>query len=203
VLEMLLWSVVGYLSGSVLYSKLIAKYVLKVDIGAVGDGNPGSTNVAKAGGAKWAAVAFLLDVLKAALPVGIPYFFLGMNDPRILVVALMPAIGHAYPLYFGFKGGKAIAAISGAWVGLATWELITVGGLLLLYWYLSVKSSAWATIFMVTSIGLYLYLTGKPPLFYGFWLLSLAFLSWTHRHDLRTEYPGVGNWPRQVASQWH
>lgn len=180
----LILSIAGYLSGSVLYSKLIAKYVLRQDIGTTGDGNPGATNVAKLGGAKWAIVAFALDVLKAAVPVAIAHFGYGLTDWRLMIVGVAPAIGHAYPLFSGFRGGKAIAAIAGAWVGIALWELITVGGLLLLFWYKVIEQSAWVTIFMLLTVGAYLLARSAPLYWFAFWGVSLLFLTWTHRKEL-------------------
>jgi acyl phosphate:glycerol-3-phosphate acyltransferase len=193
---------VGYLSGSVLYSKLITRYILNTDIATVGDGNPGMTNVIKAGGVRWGVTAFILDCLKAAIPVALAYLLLGIRDWRVVLVALAPAVGHAYPVWFGFNGGKAIAAIAGSWVGLALYEVITVGGLMLAFWYLSVRESAWATILMVLSIGLYLLLTDAPPEWLGYWVASLIFLTWTHRRGLSNP-PGVQPWVHNVARLWH
>lgn len=198
----LIWILIGYVSGSVMYSRLIAHYILDVDIYSVGDGNPGTFNVGRAGGAKWAIVAFILDVLKAAIPVAIPYLWLGIVDCRILPIAIAPAIGHAYPLFFGFRGGKGIAAIAGGWVGLAIWEIITIGGLLLAFWYFSVKESAWAVIFMGLSTGLYLVLTRVPVPWLGYWGIGMIFLLWTHREEL-VNPPGVQPWVERVAGLWH
>ncbi len=198
----LIWALVGYISGSVMYSRLIAKHILNVDIYSIGDGNPGTFNVGRAGGTKWAILAFILDTLKAAIPVAIPYIALGITDWRIIPIAITPAIGHAYPLFFGFKGGKGIAAIAGGWVGLAIWEIITVGGLLLAFWYFSVKESAWAVIFMGMSIGLYLLITQVPFPWYGYWFIGMIFLLWTHRREIKNP-PGVQPWVERVAGLWH
>lgn len=199
-IDVLLWSLIGYLSGSILYSKLIATYVLKIDISQIGDGNPGTTNVAKVGGAKWAATAFFLDVLKGAVPVAIAHFALGMQDWRIIPIAIAPAVGHAYPIFFGFKGGKGIATVGGGWVGIATWEMITVGSLFLLFWYRTVRESAWVTVFMVLSTAAYIIVTGKPNYWIGFIFVNLAFLAWTHRHDLPNS-PGVQPWVKNLAGR--
>ncbi len=201
-LSTLLFVVIGYLSGSVLYSRLIATHILRVDISTVGDGNPGTFNVGKAGGAGWATVAFLLDVLKAAIPVGIATLRFGINDWRAVPIAIAPAIGHAYPLFFGFKGGKGIAAVSGGWVGLALWWVMPIGGILLAFWYFSVNESAWATLLMTLSTGVYLLLTGAPPVWVGYLLVCLVYLTWTHRRDLANP-PGVKPWVQQVAGLWH
>jgi len=201
-IALLLWVLIGYLSGSVLYSRLISEQVLQVDIRTVGDGNPGTANVGRVGGPRWAVVAFILDVLKAAVPVGIAYLWLGINDWRIVPIAIAPAIGHAYPLFFGFQGGKGIAAVAGGWVGLAIWEIITVGGILLGFWYFSVKESAWAVVFMSLSLGLYLLLTGVPGAWYGYYVAGFLFLLWTHRRELPNP-PGIQPWVKRVAGLWH
>jgi acyl phosphate:glycerol-3-phosphate acyltransferase len=201
-LDLALWVIIGYLSGSMMYSRLIATHILRVDIYAVGDGNPGTFNVGRAGGVGWAVTAFIMDVLKAAVPVGIAYLWLGISDWRIAFIGIAPALGHAYPLFFGFRGGKGIAAVSGGWVGLALGHVITVGGLLLAFWYFSVKESAWATIFMGISTGLYLLLIRAPGAWFGYWLACLAFLLWTHRRELSNP-PGVQPWVENVVGLWH
>lgn len=195
--------ILGYVSGSVLYSKLIAQYVLKVNIASVGDGNPGTTNVAKAGGAKWAVIAFILDCLKATIPTAIGLYIFQITNWQIVLIAIAPAVGHTYPLFTKFKGGKAIAAVSGSWIAFATWEVITIGGLLLLFWYLSVEESAWATIFMVLSVGVYLILRSAPALWLEYWVASLLWLIWTHRKNLATAYPGTNTWVKSLAALWH
>jgi glycerol-3-phosphate acyltransferase PlsY len=201
-LSLLLLTVAGYLSGSVLYAKLIARYALKVDLATVGDGNPGMTNIARAGGAGWAALTFALDCSKAAVPVGIAYQLMGIQDWRILIIALAPPLGHVYPIFYKFKGGKAIAAISGSWIGIALAEVIIVGALLLIYWNSAIRESAWVTMFMVVSVAIYLSLTGAPPIWMTFIFISLGFLAWTHRHSLHNP-PGVKPWVKQVAALWH
>lgn len=193
-LSLLIFVIAGYLSGSVLYSKLIAQHILKVDISTVGDGNPGMTNVAKIGGAKWAAVAFILDCSKAAVPVGIAYVIFGIQDWRIFPIGFAPALGHAYPIFNGFEGGgKAIAAVAGAWVGIAQAEMILVGAGLLTVWFFIVEESAWAAIFMVLSNFVYMAIMGKPLLWHAFMFATLIFFLWTHRHSLRNP-PGLKPW---------
>jgi glycerol-3-phosphate acyltransferase PlsY len=197
-----LFTLAGYLSGSVLYSKLIARYLLRVDLATIGDGNPGMTNVARAGGTGYAALAFLLDSIKAAIPVGIAYYMLGIQDWRILPIAIAPGIGHAYPIFFQFKGGKAIAAMGGSWIGIAIFEVIVVGATLLVYWSLSVRESAWATMLMLVCTLIYLLLTNAPPIWVIFMLITIAFLAWTHRKNLSNS-PGVKPWVQRVVMLWH
>jgi len=199
--SVILWTVLGYLSGSVLYSRLIARYFLRVNLDSVGDGNPGTFNVGRVGGGKWAGLAFALDCSKAAVPVGLCYVVWGMNGWEIIPIALAPIIGHKYPLFFGFKGGKAIAAAAGAWVGIAQWEVITIGSLLLLFWYFSVENSAWATQFMTWSLMPYLYLTHKPDTWLYAMLATILTLAWTHQADLHKP-PRPKNWVKRAWNLW-
>lgn len=199
--QIILWSIVGYLSGSVLYSRLLARYFLKVNLASIGDGNPGTFNVGRVGGAKWAILAFALDCSKAAVPVGLSYVVLGIQGWEIIPIALAPIIGHKYPLFFGFKGGKAIAAAAGAWVGIAQWEVITIGSLLLLFWYFSVENSAWATQFMTWSLLPYLYLTNKPAIWLYAMLATVLILAWTHQADLR-QPAHIKPWVRKIRELW-
>jgi acyl phosphate:glycerol-3-phosphate acyltransferase len=201
-LSTLLFTVAGYLSGSVLYSKLIAQRVLSVDLATVGDGNPGMTNVARAGGVRWAALAFLLDCCKAAVPVGLAYYVFGIQDWRVIPIALAPPVGHAYPIFFNFQGGKAIASVAGSWVGIAILEIIVVSALLLVYWNTSVRESAWVTMFTLWSVLVYLLWTEAPTVWLTFMLVCIGFLAFTHRHGLHNP-PGVKPWVQQVAAIWH
>ena len=197
----ILLSILGYLSGSVLYSRLLAQYFLKVNLANVGDGNPGTFNIGRVGGAKWAGLAFILDCSKAAIPVGLSYVVFEIHGWEIIPIALAPIIGHKYPLFFGFRGGKAIAAAAGAWVGIAQWEVITIGSLLLLFWYFSVENSAWATQFMTWSLLPYLYLTDKPTIWLYMMLATTLILAWTHQTDLH-QPPRIKSWVKKARALW-
>ena len=197
----ILLSILGYLSGSVLYSRLLAQYFLKVNLANVGDGNPGTFNIGRVGGAKWAGLAFILDCSKAAIPVGLSYVVFEIHGWEIIPIALAPIIGHKYPLFFGFRGGKAIAAAAGAWVGIAQWEVITIGSLLLLFWYFSVENSAWATQFMTWSLLPYLYLTDKPTIWLYMMLATTLILAWTHQTDLH-QPPSIKSWVKKARALW-
>ncbi|MCE5186106.1 MAG: glycerol-3-phosphate 1-O-acyltransferase PlsY [Planctomycetaceae bacterium] len=128
----LLFIIGAYLLGSVPFGLLIARAHGK-DLRAIGSGNIGATNVARALGRKWAIVCFVLDVLKGLTPmVLVPLFRLADKDsgPGALglwmVVGCAAVIGHIFPLYLRFKGGKGVATSLGVLLGL--WPYFTLCG---------------------------------------------------------------------------
>ena len=89
-MDIVIWTLLAFLSGAVPYSVLIGRWVGKVDIRTVGDHNPGATNVMRALDKRWFAAAFLLDTLKGAVPVGLAWFVFHIVGWGILPVALAP-----------------------------------------------------------------------------------------------------------------
>ena len=107
----------GYLSGSVPFGFLIAGRGKGIDIRNFGSGNIGATNIARILGFKWGALVFILDFMKGLLPVLLVFLFLpkGFFLCRIIsiLVALLAVIGHNWPLYLNFKGGKGVSTSIG------------------------------------------------------------------------------------------
>ncbi|MDA0149968.1 glycerol-3-phosphate 1-O-acyltransferase PlsY [Vibrio sp. LaRot3] len=103
----------AYLLGSISSAVLICRLLRLPDPRGVGSNNPGATNVMRIGGKKAALSVLLCDMLKGTIPVWGGYF---LNiDPIILgVVAIAACLGHMYPLFFHFKGGKGVATALGA-----------------------------------------------------------------------------------------
>lgn len=110
-LHMVVVVVVSYLLGSVNASILVSRKVFKVDIRAYGSGNAGSTNAFRVMGKKWAVPVVLADLLKGALAVWFGYFLLAsfdLADLGKLIAGLAVILGHIFPVFFGFKGGKGV-----------------------------------------------------------------------------------------------
>ncbi|WP_394127900.1 glycerol-3-phosphate 1-O-acyltransferase PlsY [Vibrio hepatarius] len=105
--------IVAYLLGSISSAVLICRILRLPDPRGVGSNNPGATNVLRIGGKKAAAAVLLCDMLKGTLPVWGGYFL--DIEPVILgVIAIAACLGHMYPLFFHFKGGKGVATALGA-----------------------------------------------------------------------------------------
>ncbi|MBW8874222.1 MAG: glycerol-3-phosphate 1-O-acyltransferase PlsY [Acidobacteria bacterium] len=111
--------VVGaYLLGSVSFSVVIVKLIQGLDVRTVGSGNAGATNVLRAAGRKAGAVVLALDVTKGVTAVVVPRV---LDAPPAVVgsAAVAVVLGHVYPVFFGFRGGKGVATSAGALGALA------------------------------------------------------------------------------------
>lgn len=174
--------VFAFLLGALPFSVWVAR-LAGTDPRAVGDQNPGATNALKAGG-KWVGLAaLLLDVSKAAAPVGLAYQVFGLHGPVMAVIAFAPMLGHAYSPFLRFRGGKALATALGVWIGLTWWDVPLVALTGITVWYLLLKRSGLAVLLTLAGVGVYLFFVRPEPLF--FWVLGLqtALLSWKHRQE--------------------
>jgi glycerol-3-phosphate acyltransferase PlsY len=118
---------VAYLLGSVAFAVLLVRLSTGSDIRAEGSGNAGATNVLRAHGKRLALAVAALDIGKGALAVTLVR--LATADPRYAAAAAFAAVlGHVFPLYYGFRGGKGVATAVGAFLVLAPWPtLVCVG----------------------------------------------------------------------------
>ncbi|MBS9781684.1 MAG: glycerol-3-phosphate 1-O-acyltransferase PlsY [Gammaproteobacteria bacterium] len=118
----ILFSVFGYLLGSLSSAIIVCKLMGLPDPRTQGSKNPGATNVMRIGGKKAAYTTFAGDFLKGLLPVLIAKFTIDSNvygDTAIAGAALGAFLGHLYPLYFNFKGGKGVATLVGVLIGIS------------------------------------------------------------------------------------
>jgi glycerol-3-phosphate acyltransferase PlsY len=133
---MTVWLLVplAYLMGSLSTAVIVSKLFGLPDPRQQGSKNPGATNVLRLGGRKAAAITLAGDAVKGLIPVMLAQY-LGATTDMIAAVGLAAFLGHLYPVFFGFKGGKGVATALGVlsgfsgWVGLsvlATWILMAV-----------------------------------------------------------------------------
>ncbi len=117
----------SYLAGSLPVGLILVRAVKGIDIRQQGSGNIGATNVSRVIGAKWGTVCFVLDALKGALPVWLlPELALADNDTTQIhwsvAAGLMAILGHIFPCWLSFCGGKGVATALGVVVILAAWQ---------------------------------------------------------------------------------
>ena len=98
-------------------------------------------------------------------------------------------LGHAFSIYLGFRGGKAVAATFGIWAGLNGWTILYVLGALLLVAYCALSVDGWAVMFTLGGLLIFLIAVGSSPLTLGVWLGNSLILAWNHRNDL-AQRPG-------------
>lgn len=120
----LLFIAAAYLIGSLSFAVIVSRAMRLPDPRSFGSGNPGATNVLRTGRKTAAALTLLGDALKGWVAVMLarwlaPQF--GLADDIVLLCALAVFIGHLYPVFFGFKGGKGVATALGVLVGLNPW----------------------------------------------------------------------------------
>ena len=136
----------AYLCGSVSSAILVCRLFGLPDPRYNGSGNPGATNVLRIGG-KWAALAVLIfDVLKGMLPVWLAYS-LGLTPLFLGLTAIAACLGHIYPVFFHFKGGKGVATAFGA-IAPIGWDLT---GLMTGTWLLTVLLSRYSSLGAIVS----------------------------------------------------
>lgn len=174
----------GFFSGAVPFSLIIGRLFLGEDVRRYGDGNPGAVNAWRAGGWKTGVPALLLDFLKGAMPVGWMHFDLGFSSWELAGLALMPILGHAFSPFLRFRGGKAVAVTFGVWSGLTLWEAPTALGAALVVALLLHFNDAWAVMFGMSVLLLYVLLREASWSIFALWLGNSLILWWKHRHEL-------------------
>ena len=130
-MELILVISISYLMGSIPFGLILTKVFLKKDIRDIGSGNIGATNVLRTGNKLIGYLTLILDVLKAAVPV----LYIKFNFPELVYISALSAfIGHVFPVWLKFKGGKGIATYLGIIIALSfklgiiftvTWLLIS------------------------------------------------------------------------------
>ncbi len=187
VLYPVLAMVAAYLLGSLSFAVIVSRVMGLNDPRTYGSKNPGATNVLRSGSKQAAVVTLLLDAAKGWLPVvlvrwyGEPY---GLETGTVALVGLGAFVGHLYPVFFRFEGGKGVATAAGVLLGLhwglglatlATWILIAV-----FFRYSSLASlvaAVFAPIYYVFGAGLAWYMEG--PVLFAVCVMSLLLI---YRH---------------------
>jgi len=183
----------AYLIGSIPFSYLVAR-ARGVDLRKVGSGNIGGANVWRACGFGPFVVAVALDILKGYLPTLIGLWLFPSRPTVVLLVGIAAILGHTFPIFLRFKGGKAVATSSGVLLAIA--PLLAAFGV-----------AAWAIAFAITRIssvasltaalveiiaGTVFYLNGWLPLAYALFIwLAAAFVIYLHRGNIQRLLAGT------------
>ena len=173
----------AYLIGSLSAAIIVCRLLGLPDPRTQGSRNPGATNVLRFGGKKAAAIVLLGDTLKGLLPVFVARL-LQVDDNVLAAVALAAFVGHLYPLYYGFHGGKGVATALGVLLGVA-WSvaLAVVATWLMVAKVFRISSLAALIAAVLAPLLLWLDNASQPILIMG-WVMSLLLL-WRHRGNIQ------------------
>lgn len=172
--------IAAYLIGSISSAILICRFLRLPDPRTTGSKNPGATNVLRISNKLTAATVLFLDVIKGTIPVWGAYF-LKIEPLYLGVIGVAACLGHMYPIFFGFKGGKAVATALGTLLPIG----LTLGALLIATWLLVVKLSKYSSLAAIVTVSLaplYVYLL-KPIYVYPTFMLS-ALIIFRHRANI-------------------
>lgn len=187
----------SYLLGSVSFSYLIAKKIKKIDIRKEGSGNAGATNTLRVLGVGPAITVLLLDVVKGVLPVLLAMLFTDAAFVHVLT-GFAAILGHNWPIYFGFRGGKGVATSIGVLVSLVFLPALLAGVVaiasIFITRYVSLGSLLFAVLTPIALVLLMLIPSFSYPFEYMLFTVILAVMSlWRHRTNVSRLLSGTEN----------
>lgn len=180
--------VLAYLLGSVPAGFLLG-YFSGVDVRRAGSGNVGATNVARVVGRTQGLITLLIDVLKGFLPVALA-LWLGAGEAVTSMAGLAAFLGHLYPLFLRFQGGKGVATALGVFLALAPWATAAMVGVFVVVAALG-RMVSLASIAAAASAPIFLWVFFYSPYVFGLGSLLAAIIIVRHHENLRRLLAGV------------
>tara|TARA_B100000287_G_scaffold396414_1_gene412043 strand:- start:689 stop:1264 length:576 start_codon:yes stop_codon:yes gene_type:complete len=178
-MEILIISIFSYLIGSIPFGFLLTKIFLKKDIRNIGSGNIGATNALRTGNKSIGYATLFLDITKAVIP--IIYLKLNFTD-YIFVASLCIFLGHVFPIWLKFKGGKGVAT----YVGILFSINLSIGLVFIVVWFVTFlisKYSSLSSLFASLTIPIYLFIFTNQNFIFFFIMFILIF--YTHRENIK------------------
>ena len=178
--ELFLIILVSYLFGSIPFGLLLTKIFLKKDIREIGSGNIGATNVLRAGNKTLGYSTLVLDILKAVLPILYVKFF--MND-YLYISALSIFIGHVFPIWLKFKGGKGVASYLGILCCLDIFTAL-IFGVVWISVFVLFKFSSLSSLLASLTIPIFHFFYNSNSDYY-FYFMMFILIFFTHRENIK------------------
>jgi glycerol-3-phosphate acyltransferase PlsY len=179
--------VLGYLLGSIPFGLLLTRSAGTEDLRSIGSGSIGATNVLRTGRKGLAAATLLLDALKGTFAVVVAGYFGGPN--AAMLAALGAFLGHLFPVWLKFKGGKGVAVYIGVLIGLF-WPAVIVFGVLWLATAATTRYSSLSALVASFVIPLFFWWFGHPALASLFAVMTML-LFWAHRENIKRLQAGT------------
>ena len=181
---MIYFLIASYLIGSISSAIILCKIAGLPDPRTQGSKNPGATNVLRLGGKKIAALVLVFDGLKGAIPVITANYF-GLSLFELTFILLLAFLGHVFPLFYGFKGGKGVATYLGGLIGLNLFVGLTFSIIwLIVAKVIKVSSVAALTATLLSPIYFYFITTHNFKATLVIFLINI-FIYFTHRENIK------------------
>ena len=179
-MELFIIGMISYLMGSIPFGLILTKIFLKKDIREIGSGNIGATNALRTGNKLIGYSTLILDVLKAVIPV----LYVRINSPdAVYISALFAFIGHVFPVWLKFKGGKGVATYVGILFSLNIIFGLVFGICWLIIFFIS-KYSSLSSLIGSLSIPVYILIfEGSENVF--FYVIMFILIFFTHRENIK------------------
>ena len=178
-MEVLIISILSYFMGSVPFGFILTKVFLKKDIRDIGSGNIGATNALRVGNKSLGYGTLFLDIIKAIIPV----IYVKLNYPDyIFISSLCVFLGHIFPIWLKFKGGKGVAT----YVGILFSINLTIGFVFIGVWFFTFlisKYSSLSSLLGSSSVPIYLFFFTSQNLI--FFSIMFILIIYTHRENVK------------------
>ena len=179
-MELFIIGIISYLMGSIPFGLILTKVFLKKDIREIGSGNIGATNALRTGNKLIGYSTLILDVLKAVIPV----LYVKINSPdAVYISALCAFIGHVFPVWLKFKGGKGVATYVGILFSLNIIFGLVFGICWLIIFFISKYSSLSSLIGSLSTPVYILIFEGSENVF--FYVIMFILIFFTHRENIK------------------
>jgi acyl phosphate:glycerol-3-phosphate acyltransferase len=179
-MDYLIVAISSYLMGSIPFGLILTKIFLKKDIRDIGSGNIGATNALRTGNKLIGYSTLILDIAKAIIPV----IYVRVNFPELIYIASLCAfLGHVFPLWLKFKGGKGVAT----YVGILFSINISLGIVFIASWaviFFIFKYSSLSSIIGTLTIPVYLFMTGETNNIV-FFTIMFVLIFFTHKENIK------------------
>ena len=178
-MDYLIIIIISYLLGSIPFGLLLTKLFLKKDIRNIGSGNIGATNVLRSGNKLIGYSTLLLDILKAILPV----LFIKFNYPDFIYISSLSVfLGHVFPIWLKFNGGKGVATYLGILFSINLMYGLVFGLTWIIIFVFS-KYSSLSSLIGTLSIPVYLFITNGNQII--FFVIMFVLIFYTHRENIK------------------
>ena len=178
-MDYIVTALISYLFGSIPFGYLFTKILLKKDIRNVGSGNIGATNVLRTGNKSLGYLTLILDIAKAVVPV----IYIKFNYPDLVYIsALCTFLGHLFPIWLKFKGGKGVATFVGILISINIYYALVFGIVWTLTFLIS-RYSSLSSLFASISIPIYLLIINQSNII--FFIIMFVLIFYTHRENIK------------------